>query len=58
MTEMLKEFYSPDTSQIGRENSLLIPHLLRRLSSPSPDAEPFHFSFLFDAYAYNSVIAF
>ena len=26
------------------------PHLLQRLSSPSPDAEPSHFSFLSDAY--------
>ena len=32
-----------------------IPHLLRRLSSPSPDAKPSHFSFLSYAYDGKSV---
>ena len=39
---------------MGRRYPLPILHLLRRLprlSSPSPDAEPSHFSFLSDAYA-------
>ena len=43
---------SPYTSPMGR-GTLPIPHLfwrIRRLSSPSPDAEPSHFSFLSDAY--------
>ena len=39
MAEMLKN-----------ETPLPVPHLLRRFSSPSPDAEPSHFSFLSDAY--------
>ena len=39
--------------QLGRGHSLPIPHLLRRLrrlSAPSPDVEPSHFSFVSDAY--------
>ena len=36
---------------MGRGHPILIPHFLWRLSSPSPDAEPSHFSFLSDAYA-------
>ena len=56
--QILKKFSgegAPHTPpQWGRGHPLHIPHLLRRVSSPSPDAEPSHFSFLSDAYASES----
>ena len=66
MAEMLnlKKFWVRRHSLLPRHlpkeeggHPLPISHLLRRLSSPSPDAEPSHFSFLSDAYDLNNEAA-